>query len=51
MGVDPVEAKGAVRVSLGKDNSQADVQTLLQALQQLSGGAAMPSINPAVMGG
>ncbi|MAA73865.1 MAG: cysteine desulfurase [Salinisphaeraceae bacterium] len=51
MGVDPVEAKGAVRVSLGKDNSQADVQTLLQALQQLSGRAAMPSINPAVMGG
>lgn len=52
MGIDPAVAQGAVRVSLGRDNSREDVDTLLTALRELTGaGAAMPSLNPAVLAG
>ena len=34
MGVDPATARGAVRVSLGKDNTEADVDALLGALRR-----------------
>lgn len=36
MGVAPDEAKGAIRVSLGRDNQSADVERLLQELQRLN---------------
>lgn len=52
MGVPAELARGAIRVSLGKDNTGADVQTLLAVLTELTqGGAAMPSINPSVLMG
>ena len=35
MGIDPVIAKGAVRVSLGKDNQEAEIDGFLIALQGL----------------
>lgn len=51
MGVDADVARGAIRVSLGRDNTVADIDTLLSVLQQLTaGGARMPRINPAVLG-
>lgn len=40
MGVDAMVAKGAVRVSLGKDSQAAEVDGLLRALSQLSGRVA-----------
>ncbi len=40
MGVDAMVAKGAVRVSLGKDSQAAEVDGLLRALSQLSGRTA-----------
>ena len=36
MGIDPEVAKGAIRVSLGRDNQPDDVERLLQALQRLN---------------
>lgn len=52
MGIDPAVAQGAVRVSLGRDNTEADVDTLVATLQELtSAGAAMPSLNPSVLAG
>lgn len=50
MGVEPSVAGGAIRMSLGKDSSAADVDAALQALQGVAGGLAMPGINPAVLG-
>lgn len=50
MGVDRTTAYGAIRMSLGKDNTEADVDAALEALQTVAGGQAMPSINPAVLG-
>lgn len=50
MGVDPAVAGGAIRMSLGKDNTEADTDAALEALQAVAGGQAMPSINPAVLG-
>jgi cysteine sulfinate desulfinase/cysteine desulfurase-like protein len=35
MGVDAETAKGAIRVSLGKDNSEADIDQLLAALHTI----------------
>lgn len=35
MGVDPMLARGAVRASFGKDNSQADVEALLKGIDDL----------------
>lgn len=50
MGLSAEVAKGAIRVSFGKDNTLAEVDQLLSALAQIiQGGAPMPSINPAVM--
>lgn len=50
MGLSAEVAKGAIRVSFGKDNTLAEVDELLSALAQIiQGGAPMPSINPAVM--
>lgn len=37
MGVDAETAKGAVRVSLGKDNEEADIDALLDALRTIAG--------------
>ncbi|MES1943802.1 cysteine desulfurase [Salinisphaera sp. PC39] len=52
MGIDPTVAYGAVRVSLGRDNSAEDVDSFLATLRELtSAGAAMPSLNPAVLAG
>lgn len=51
MGVDAATARGAIRVSLGRDNTDEDAERLLAILQELAGGAAMPGLNPAVMGG
>lgn len=52
MGIDPAVAQGAVRVSLGRDNTREDVDTLLATLRELTAeGAAMPSLNPAVLAG
>lgn len=52
MGVPADRARSAIRVSLGKHNSEADVRTLLAVLGDLArGGAAMPSINPSVLSG
>ncbi len=52
MGLPADIAKGAIRVSLGKDNSQDEVNQLLTVLAQLTqGGAPMPSINPGVLAG
>jgi cysteine desulfurase len=52
MGIDPAVAQGAVRVSLGRDNTREDVDALLHTLRELTGaGAAMPSLNPAVLAG
>lgn len=52
MGIDPATAQGAVRVSLGRDNTSEDVETLLETLRNLAGtGAAMPALNPAVLAG
>jgi cysteine desulfurase len=36
MGIGPTLAKSAVRISLGKDNTAADIQCFLDALRQLS---------------
>ncbi|MGH8528991.1 MAG: cysteine desulfurase family protein [Nevskiales bacterium] len=46
MGVERGLAKGAVRVSLGKDNTSAEVEKLLAALRELAGsaGTAIPSV-------
>lgn len=50
MGVARDVAKCAIRVSLGKDNTRDEVDQFLVVLNQLAqGGAAMPSINPAVL--
>lgn len=52
MGIEPALAGGAVRVSLGRDNTREDVETLLNTLNELVGsGAAMPGLNPAVLTG
>lgn len=51
MGVDPAVARGAIRMSLGKDNTEADVDAALSALQAVAGGQAMPSLNPSVLAG
>lgn len=52
MGIDPTVAYGAVRVSLGRDNSAEDIDSFLATLRELtSAGAAMPSLNPAVLAG
>lgn len=54
MGVDEATARGAIRVSLGPDNTAAEVNEFLDVLASLSGASAQPamgSINPAVLGG
>lgn len=52
MGVPDDLARGAIRVSLGKDNSSDEVDTFLDILRQLASGlATMPGINPAVLAG
>ena len=52
MGLPAETAKGAIRVSLGKDNNLDEVNQMLTVLAQLTqGGAPMPSINPAVLAG
>lgn len=53
MGIDPDIARGAIRVSLGPDNTLAEVQRFLRALGRLAdgGGPAMPgSISASVLG-
>ncbi|MBS1212963.1 MAG: cysteine desulfurase, partial [Proteobacteria bacterium] len=35
MGIEPLVAKTAIRVSLGKDNGEADVDGFLQALEEI----------------
>ena len=37
MGVDPDLARGAVRVSLGKDNDEQDVNAFVAAVQSILG--------------
>lgn len=39
MGVDHYVARGAIRISFSKDNSQADVDACLQAISEIRGGA------------
>lgn len=39
MGVDNLVARGAIRVSFGKDNNQADVNACLKAIAEIRGGA------------
>lgn len=39
MGVDHYVARGAIRISFGKDNSQADVGACLRAISEIRGGA------------
>lgn len=51
MGVPHEVAQGAIRVSLGKDNTAEEVDEFLQVLRDLACGAAMPSLNPAVLAG
>lgn len=54
MGVDPAVAQGAIRVSLGPDNSRDEIQHFLLVLGRLAGGvggSAMPgSISASVLG-
>jgi len=54
MGVDPAVARGAIRVSLGPENTAEEVEQFLKVLGRLSGGAAgaMPgSISASVLSG
>ncbi|MDT0634364.1 cysteine desulfurase family protein [Spectribacter hydrogenoxidans] len=50
MGVDPVVARGAIRVSLGKDNTADEIDRFLAVLPQVARSQSMPGLNPAVMG-
>ncbi|MDT0619156.1 cysteine desulfurase family protein [Salinisphaera sp. P385] len=51
MGVDPVVARGAIRVSLGKDNTEDEIDRFLSVLPSVARSQSMPGLNPAVMGG
>lgn len=52
MGIPEQIARGAIRVSFGKDNHSDQVDTFVAVLQQHAGGqVAMGGINPAVLGG
>lgn len=51
MGIDPVVARGAIRVSLGKDNTEDEVDRFLSVLPSVAHSQSMPGLNPAVMGG
>lgn len=54
MGVDETTARGAIRVSLGPDNTADEVRQFLDVLATLAGGSAQPAmggINPSVLAG
>lgn len=51
MGIDAAVARGAVRVSFGKDNDESDVDRLLATLSSLAGGTSGAITNLAAMQG
>lgn len=51
MGVAADMARGAVRVSMGKDNTIAEVDRFGAILRELAGQQTLPGLNPAVLAG
>lgn len=51
MGVDASVARGAIRVSLGRDNSREEVENFLVILQELASGPSLARCNPSVLAG